>query len=114
ILKNLGVKTASLGSWGHGIELTMHFRRKAHALARQFGITRRDITNWMAVKGRDAPRQVVFQNRNLRRTGWTNSVSARVAAKLTYLPRTTSIPESNSSFAPGAFRPAPLRDPCPL
>ena len=50
ILKNLGVKTASLGSWGRGIELTAHFRRKAHALARQFGITRRDITNWIAVK----------------------------------------------------------------
>jgi len=27
ILKNLGVKAASLGSWGRGIELTMHFRR---------------------------------------------------------------------------------------
>ena len=51
ILKNLRVKTISLGSWGRGIELTAHFRRKAHNLARQFGITRRDITNWMAVKG---------------------------------------------------------------
>ena len=51
ILKNLRVKTMSLGSWGRGIELTAHFRRKAHALARQLGITRRDVTNWMAVRG---------------------------------------------------------------
>jgi hypothetical protein len=49
--KNLGVKTISLGNWGRGIELTAHFHRKAHILARQFGITRRDVTNWMAVKG---------------------------------------------------------------
>ena len=50
ILKMLGVKTISLGSWGRGIEFTAQFHRKVHALARQFGITRRDITNWQAVK----------------------------------------------------------------
>lgn len=51
VLKMLGVKTMSLGSWGRGFESTPQLRRKAHVLARQFGITRRDITNWMAVKG---------------------------------------------------------------
>lgn len=51
ILKILGVKTMSLGNWGRGIEFSPQFHRKAHALARQFAITRRDITNWMAVKG---------------------------------------------------------------
>ena len=51
ILKMLGVKTMSLGSWGRGIEFTAQFRRKVHALARQVGITVLDITNWMAVKG---------------------------------------------------------------
>jgi hypothetical protein len=51
ILKMLGVKTMSLGNWGRGIEFTAQFRRKVHALARQFGISRRDVTNWMAAKG---------------------------------------------------------------
>jgi hypothetical protein len=50
VLKTLGVKTVQLGSWGRGIELTPPFRRKVHLLARQLGITRRDVTNWMAVK----------------------------------------------------------------
>jgi energy-coupling factor transporter ATP-binding protein EcfA2 len=50
VLKVLGLKTVQLGSWGRGIELTPAFRRRVHMLARQFGITRRDITNWMAVK----------------------------------------------------------------
>jgi hypothetical protein len=32
ILKNLGVKTISLGNWGRGIELTVHFRRLGPAV----------------------------------------------------------------------------------
>jgi hypothetical protein len=51
VLKILGIRTRPLGSWGRGIELTPQFRRKVHALAGQFGITLRDVTNWMAVKG---------------------------------------------------------------
>jgi hypothetical protein len=51
VLKTLKIKTRSLGNWGRGIELTPQFRRNVHALARQFGITLRDVTNWMAVKG---------------------------------------------------------------
>ncbi len=50
IMKALGLKTKRLGSWGRGIQKTLGFRRKVHELARCFGITRRDITNWMAVK----------------------------------------------------------------
>lgn len=50
-LNRLGIKTKDLGSWGRGIELTPEIRRKVHALARQFGITLADVTNWMAVKG---------------------------------------------------------------
>ncbi len=50
ILKTLGVKTERLGNWGRGIECTLQFHRKIHALARNFGITRREITSWMAVK----------------------------------------------------------------
>jgi hypothetical protein len=50
ILKTLGVKTRRLGSWGRGFEFNSQLKRKAHALARDFGITRREITNWMALK----------------------------------------------------------------
>jgi hypothetical protein len=50
ILKSLGIKTKRLGSWGRGFEFDPQLDRKAHALARDFGITRREITSWMAVK----------------------------------------------------------------
>ncbi len=49
-LKNLGIKTIRLGSWGRGVEFNLEFRRKVHALAKRFGITRREITGWMALK----------------------------------------------------------------
>jgi energy-coupling factor transporter ATP-binding protein EcfA2 len=50
ILKTLGIKTKRLGSWGRGFEFDRQLSRKAHALARAFGITRLEITSWMAVK----------------------------------------------------------------
>lgn len=50
ILKSLGIKTRRLGSWGRGFEFNSQLKRKAHVLARDFGITRRDITDWMPLK----------------------------------------------------------------
>lgn len=50
ILKGLGVRTISLGRWGRGFVHTPQLRRKAHELARQFGVSRRDINDWMTVK----------------------------------------------------------------
>jgi hypothetical protein len=46
----LGIKTIRLGSWGRGFEFNRQLDRKAHALARDFGITQLDINSWMAVK----------------------------------------------------------------
>jgi len=50
ILRSLGIKTERLGSWGRGICISPHHQRQVHALAQRFGITRRDMTGWMALK----------------------------------------------------------------
>jgi hypothetical protein len=47
---SLGIKTQRLGSCGRGIHISHQYRRQVHRLAQHFGITRREITNWMAVK----------------------------------------------------------------
>jgi hypothetical protein len=51
ILRSLGIKTERLGSWGRGICINPHHQRQVHRLAHAFGITRRDTTGWMALKG---------------------------------------------------------------
>ena len=54
ILKSFDLKTRLLGSWGRGFHITLSLRRRIHQLARSFGITRYDITNWMAAKAGNA------------------------------------------------------------
>ena len=50
ILRSLGIHTERLGSWGRGICISPHHQRQVHRLAHTFRITRRDTSNWMAVK----------------------------------------------------------------
>jgi hypothetical protein len=50
ILRSLGIHTERLGSWGRGICISPHHQRQVHGLAQNLGITRRDTSNWMAVK----------------------------------------------------------------
>jgi hypothetical protein len=51
ILHTLGINTERLGRWGRGIRIGPQHQRQVHRLAHTFGITRRDTSNWMAVKG---------------------------------------------------------------
>lgn len=51
ILRSLGIYTERLGSWGRGIRICPQHQRQVHRLAYTFGITRRDTTGWMALKG---------------------------------------------------------------
>jgi hypothetical protein len=43
VLRSIGVQTKKFGSFGYGVRLSAAFRRKVHTLAKQYGITRRDI-----------------------------------------------------------------------
>src|ERR1700683_68724 len=54
VLRSIGVLPQKFGSWGYGLKLTTAFQRKVHRLARQFGITRRDITAYSAVESGNA------------------------------------------------------------
>ena len=56
VLGRLGFETKRRGSWGRGLELTKAVVKQIHELAAMLGVTRADITNWMAVRAGNAGR----------------------------------------------------------
>jgi hypothetical protein len=50
VLRSIGIQTNKFGRWGFGVRLSASFRRQVHLLAKQYGITRRDITTESAIE----------------------------------------------------------------
>ncbi len=56
VLRSIGIQPQRFGSQGYGVKLSAVFRRKVHELARQYCITRRDVTAYSAIEHGDAGR----------------------------------------------------------
>jgi len=50
VLRSIGIRTNKFGRRGYGVRLSAGFRRQVHLLARQYGISRRDITSDSAIE----------------------------------------------------------------